>query len=88
MERTVDVIKDLNGNKLVIINDIIFKGKRKIEWKDVKQYIRNYVGEFYSIADTEDVIYIGTDLPNEYAESEYMNSLKGAVAKAKAKLRE
>ncbi len=84
MERKVDVITDLDGNKLVMINDIIFKGKRKIEWKDVKQYIKNYVGEFYSIVDTEDVVYIGTDLPSEYAGSKYTNSLMGAVAKAKA----
>ena len=36
MDRNVSVITDLNGNKIVMINDIIFKGKRGIDWKDVE----------------------------------------------------
>jgi hypothetical protein len=43
-----------------------------------------YVGEFYEIADTKDLIYIGSDLPDEYANSNYTHRLKGASAKAKA----
>ncbi len=50
MERKVDVITDLNGNKIVFINDIFFKGKRGINWKDVEDYLKRYVGEFYEIA--------------------------------------
>ena len=82
--RNVNIIKDLNGNKIAVINDIIFKGKRKIRWNDVEAYLQRYVGEFYSIADTEEIIYIGTDLPDEYANSNYTHRLKGTSAKAKA----
>ncbi len=84
MDRNVSVITDLNGNKIVMINDIIFKGKRGIDWKDVEKYLKQYVGEFYTMADSSDIIYIGTDLPDEFTGSIYTRSLRGAAAKAKA----
>ena len=83
-QRKVAVIQDVDGNNIVVINDIIFKGKRSITWPDVEEYLRQYVGEFYSIAETGDIVYIGTDLPDEYAGSNYTKHIKGAVAKAKA----
>ena len=83
-DRNITVIQDINGNNVVMINDIIFKGKQSINWNDVEQYLRKYVGEFYTIAGTNEVIYIGTDFPDEYAHSEYTRILKGGNAKAKA----
>ena len=83
-QRKVAVIQDVDGNNIVVINDIIFKGKRSITWPDVEEYLRQYVGEFYSIAETGDIVYIGTYLPDEYAGSNYTKHIKGAVAKAKA----
>ena len=82
--RNVSVIKDADRNSIVMINDIIFKGKRSLNWEDVEQYLKDYVGEFYSIAEDGEIIYIGTTLPGEYAGSVYTKKLKGAVAKAKA----
>ncbi|MCM1038177.1 MAG: hypothetical protein NC434_02555 [Ruminococcus sp.] len=84
MDRNVNIISDSAGNKIVVINDIIFKGKRSINWKEVEKYLRQYIGEFYEIADTKEIIYIGSDLPDEYANSNYTYHLKGASAKAKA----
>lgn len=83
-QRNIAVIQDVDGNNIVFINDIIFKGKRSITWPDVEEYLRQYVGEFYSIAETGDIVYIGTDLPDEYAGSNYTKHIKGTVAKAKA----
>ena len=83
-KRNVSIIHDAEGNKIVLINDIIFKGKRSVEWADVEKYLRQYVGEFYQIADTKDIIYIGTDLPDEYAGSNYTKHIKGTAANAKA----
>lgn len=83
-KRNVSVIKDVNGNNIVVINDIIFKGKQAIKWNDVEDYLKQYVGDFYAIADSREIIYIGADLPDEYAHSEYTNILKGSNAKAKA----
>lgn len=84
MERKVSVIEDLEGKKIVFIHDVIFKGKRTIEWNDVEKYLKQFVGESYVINESNDLIYIGTDFPDEYAFSEYTTSLKGMNAKAKA----
>ena len=84
LDRNVNIITDLKGNKIVLINDIVFKGKRSVNWDDVKNYLETYVGEFYEIADTKDIVYIGKELPDEYTGSRYTYSLKGANAKAKA----
>lgn len=83
-KRNVSVIKDADGNNIVFINDIIFKGKRTINWGEVENYLKEHVGEFYSIADTNDIVYFGSDLPDEYAHSDYTSSLRGTYAKAKA----
>ncbi len=84
MERNISVIKDVNGNQIVIVNDIRFKGKRNIDWDEVEQYLKQYVGEFIEIAESKEIIYIGSDLPDEYSGSNYTAKLKGALAKAKA----
>ena len=80
----VSIIQDVDRNNIVVINDIRFKGKRAINWKEVRTYLKEFVGEFYTVASTEDVIYIGSDLPNEYSGSKYTHSIKGTNAKAKA----
>ncbi|MGN0420765.1 MAG: helix-turn-helix domain-containing protein [Acetatifactor sp.] len=36
------------------------------------------------LCDEEDIIYIGTDLPDEYSGSNYTKHIKGTIAKAKA----
>ena len=84
MQRNVSVVEDLNGNKIVFIHDIRFKGRQAIEWEDVEMYLKQYVGEAHIIKSTNDMVYIGADLPEEYAHSNYTNTLKGANAKAKA----
>lgn len=84
MQRTVNIVEDLEGNKIAVIHDIIFKGKRSIEWVDVEAYLKRFVGEEYTIESTGDLIYIGCDLPDEYAHSNYTKLLKGTNAKAKA----
>lgn len=84
MKRKVNVVEDLNGNKIVVIHDVIFQGKRSVEWVDVEQYLKRFVGEEYTIEKTGDLIYIGADLPDEYTHSNYTMLLRGANAKAKA----
>lgn len=82
--RNVSIIKDTDGNKIVVIHDIIFRNKQNISWDDVENYLERYVGEIYKIAEDDEVIYIGKDLPDEYAHSRYSAKLKGTLAKAKA----
>lgn len=82
--RNINIITDADGKKLVLINDIRFKGKRKIDWDDVKQYHKGYVGDYYEIEENAERIFIGNELPEEYTESESRKNLMGANAKAKA----
>lgn len=70
LERKVDVVEDLDGKKTVFIHDILFKGKRTINWGEVERYLKRYVGEIYTVAASNDVVYIGPDLPEEYANSD------------------
>ena len=80
----VAIVKDFNGKEVVLIKDIKFKGKREVDWDAVKEYLFEYVGDVYEIASTKDLVYIGTDLPDEYTGSEYTEGLRGGNAKAKA----
>lgn len=82
--RNVSVIQDLEGKKIVIIHDIRFRGKRKINWKEVEQYLKRYIGEVYEIMDSADIVYVGNDFADEYSGSQDTARLKGALAKAKA----
>ena len=50
----------------------------------MEKYLKQFVGEYYSIIETSDMIYIGSDLPDEFTGSNYTKKLKGALAKAKA----
>ena len=34
--RNIDITTDVDNQKIVVINDIIFKGKRKIDWESVQ----------------------------------------------------
>ena len=47
--RNVNIITDADGKKLILINDIRFKGRRQIDWDDVKLYLKGYVGDYYEI---------------------------------------
>lgn len=84
MKRNISVVKDVNGNQIVVINDIRFKGRQNINWDEVEKYLKQYVGEFIEIAESKEIIYIGSDLPDEYTGSNYTAKLKGTLAKAKA----
>ncbi|MDE7445569.1 MAG: hypothetical protein K2N15_07720 [Lachnospiraceae bacterium] len=84
MDKNVNIIISHDGKKIVLINDIRFKGKNREDWKEVENYLKEYVGKFYEIAETSEKIFISSSFPDEYVGSESRLSLKGAVAKAKA----
>ena len=52
-----------------MVERIIFKGKKAINWKDVKKYLENYINASFEIGETADIIYIGKDMPDEYTGS-------------------
>ena len=73
-----------DGKKIVLINDIRFKGKKREEWKEVEEYLKEYIGEFYEIEETSEKVFISSSFPDEYVSSKSRLALKGAVSKAKA----
>ena len=84
LERDVEIVAGSGKKKIVRIHDIRFQGKRSIDWRQVREYLKDYVGTAYKITETKDIIYIGSDLPDEYTGSRYTYKLMGALAKAKA----
>ncbi|MBP3337804.1 MAG: helix-turn-helix domain-containing protein [Lachnospiraceae bacterium] len=80
----VNIITDVDGKKIVLINDIRFKGKRREEWEEIEEYLKEYVGKCYEIAETAEKIYIGTDFPDEFVHAKDRLILRGPNAKAKA----
>ncbi len=51
-KRNVDIVED--GSNLVLINDIVFKGKRNVDWDEVKAYLEQYIGTCYEIEETSE----------------------------------
>ena len=84
MDRNVNIICAPDGKKIVLINDIRFKGKKREEWKEVEEYLKEYIGEFYEIEETSEKVFISSSFPDEYVSSKSRLALKGAVSKAKA----
>ena len=84
VEKKLKRMKDVYGNNIVFVNDIIFKGKRNINWEDVEKYVKQYIGMFFEVAETKDIIYIAKDFPYEFAGSRDTHNLRGTAAKAKA----
>ena len=84
MGNKLQKMNDPNGNTIFFVNDIIFKGKRNVNWHDVEEYVKQYIGLFYEVAETKDIIYIDKDFPDEFANSNDSRNLRGTAAKAKA----
>ncbi len=84
MDKSVSVITDVDGKKIVLINDVRFKGKKKEEWEDIETYLKEYIGIFYEIAETSEKIYIGKDFPDEFTHGKDKTVLRGPNIKAKA----
>lgn len=47
--RNVSIIEDEEGRKIVLINDKLFKGLDKKDWKNIELYLARYVGECYEM---------------------------------------
>ena len=84
MNKNINIITDLEGKKIVLINDIRFKGKTREEWDEIEAYLKEYIGECYEIAETADKIYIGSDFPDEFVHGKDKMKLRGPNLRAKA----
>ena len=82
----VNVIINNNGKNIVLINDIRFKTRRTIDWDEVEECLKEYIGKYYEILETSEKVYIGTDFPDEFCHSQDKIRLKGGNEKAKANM--
>ena len=58
MGSNVLVVIDEKGDKVVVIPQIIFKGKRSISWKEVEKCLLRYIGKIFEVSETKDFILI------------------------------
>ena len=66
------------------IEKIIFLNKQNIPWNDVEQYLKRYIGQTFVVDAYQDCVSISSDFPDEFSESKYTKSLRGALSKVKA----
>ena len=71
--------------KYVPLENIIFTGKQNIQWKAVEQYLKRFVGMSFMVNEYKDKLHVSASFADEYAESRYTKSLRGGLAKVKAK---
>ncbi|MBQ8802740.1 MAG: hypothetical protein IJZ53_03765 [Tyzzerella sp.] len=85
-KKKISIIEDAEGKKIVLINDIRFKSRRNINWHEVENCLKEYIGQYFEIAASSEQIYIGTDFPDEFSYSKDTKGLKGANEKAKSNI--
>lgn len=86
MDENSNFITDIGERKIAIINSIRFQSRRGIDWKKVEEYLKEYIGTHFEIAQTSEKIYIASDFPDEFSHSNDTKELKGANIKAKANI--
>lgn len=82
----VKIVTDSRGKKVVLINDLLFKSRNKIDWNLVEVKLKEYIGKCFEIIETSEKVFIGSDFPDEFAHSNDKIKLKGANEKAKANI--
>jgi len=85
-ENNVRIVRDEDGRELVVIDEIIFRGRRSISWGKVKEYLKQYIGEIIEVAETNEMINIEKDFPDEFKGSNYTSRLHGGMIKTKANI--
>ena len=80
----ISIITDAEDKKIVVINDLRFKRSKRVDWDTVEGYLKEHIGECTEILDTNEMIYIGSDFPDEYAHSKDTKVLRGPNEYAKA----
>ena len=80
----VQIYTDEEGKKIVVLQDVKFKGKEKEEWDLIEDFLKEYVGKHYQIVETCEKVFIGKEFPDEFTHGKDKIILKRANARAKA----
>ena len=65
-KKSIQFALDEKGRKIVVINQILFYGKKKLPWNEVEKYLKRYIGKIIEVAETRKLIHIASDFPDEY----------------------
>ena len=57
MSNNITIITDAIGKKIVLINDLRFKGKTKEEWNEIEIFLKEYIGKYHEISETAEKIF-------------------------------
>ena len=57
------------------------------EWNMVEDCLKEYIGECAEVTETSDVVYIGTDFPDEFAHSKDTKELRAQICMQRQILR-
>lgn len=51
MEKKIplNIVTDPDGKRLVLINDVRFKSRRKLDWDTIEEFLKEYIGKYYEI---------------------------------------
>lgn len=85
-KENIAVALDKKGHKIVVINNIMFYGKRRLPWNEVEKYLKRYIGQVVAVSETGENIHIASDFPDEFIHSQDTMAVRGPNAKAKANL--
>ena len=56
MNKELVIALDEKKRKVVVINEILFYGKRNPPWDKVEQYLKRYIGKVVTVAETGEEI--------------------------------
>ena len=71
---------DDDGNPVVLIDQDIFAGHEgESRGKVIRDFLRQHIGEYYTIIESGQRVYLGKDLPDEYTRSKYTQSANKTV---------
>lgn len=85
-DKSANIVRNKDDKNIVLLNDIVFRSRRTIDWDKVEEYLKEYIGSCYEILETSEEVYIGADFPDEFCHSKDKIKLKGANEKAKANM--
>ena len=68
--------RTVNGEQVVWIENSGFTNKQLHDYSAIAEFIADHIGDYYTIIESGQNVYIGEDLPNEYTHSKYTSFLQ------------
>lgn len=76
----------MNETNDIKIRTVLFRGRKNIDWDEVRDFLKQYQGKSFQNEQYKDIIKINFTSIDEYTSSRYTRGLRGTLAKAKANL--